>query len=213
MSIAQMRQENQSYEDLVRYEMLRSGHNFIVLILTARKKYKTYEIGGVDVLIPIEYIEKNETVFKFKIGGGTIKFTPDPMRGGYPVCHLLDTPHNRKILATHYNRDEWEIEDDLTDQKIRELKTKIHKGLQEKKDDDFQKKIMDMNNEIVATEDQKKKNELTNKMINLISSKAEKDKPVVEKQRTKFPKPVNFKPPRRNQKKEVSKVVKVDEHE
>ena len=213
--LARISQENRDFESRVNYEMQRSGHEFIVLVLTADKEPEFFEIGGIEVLQPIAYIEKNKTKYKFKKAGGSIKFSPDPLRGGYPVCRVLDTPENRKILATHYDLDYWQIEDQKTDQKIRELRTKIANKLKaETSEDDLklQEELEELSNSIAGSDDLKEKTGLTNKMIKLISSHAKKKEVKAEIKRVNLPKPPKeYKLPQRN-KKQVSEVVKVNEH-
>ena len=206
--------DNINTDSRVNYEMRRSGHKFIELIFTSDKDYSFFEIGGVEVLQPIEYTERNRTKYKFKETGGVIKFKPDPLRGGYPVCKLLDTPHNRKILATHYDPDVWEIDDDQIDQKIRELRTKMANSMKEvdEEEEKFQKELEDINDAIIAAETQKEKNQLTKKIFNMVSERGKKKKAKkAERKRTSFPKPPKTKAPR-NQKNKVSDMVEIDEH-
>jgi len=215
MSLGSESRENEAYEKRLVFEQKRHGHNFINLILISDRDYNFFSIGGVDILHPIEFLENNKTKFKFKKAGGSIKFRPDPMMGGYPVCELLDTPHNRKMLATHYNTGDWQIEDKDIDSQIKGAKTKIENKLKQIEEGEavFRKEIQDLQDGIIGADDQKTKNQLTNKLVNLVSSRARKKSVVKERERIVFPE--RKKPPKlRNQKKEqVSELVKVDEHE
>jgi hypothetical protein len=214
VSLGSISRANEAYERKLNFEQRKSGHRFITLIMTSDKDHEFYEIGGVEVLQPIEYIENNKTKFKWKKSGGAIKFKPDPMMGDYPVCELLDTPHNRKILATHYNPAAWEIEDDAIDSQIKGLRTKIANSLKETpEDEEFQKQIQELQDGIIGADDLKTKNQLTNKLMNLVSSRGKKNKIIEERTRTSFPKRKAKKPLRSQKNKVVSEMVKVDEHE
>jgi len=213
MSLGSESKQNEAYERKIKFEMKKSGYKFITLVYLGRKNINYHEIGGVEVLRPIPYIENNQEVFQFKKSGGSIKFTPDRMYDDYPVCHLLDTPHNRKFLATHYDPDSYEIIDDDIDAQIRGLRTKIGNKLKEHgiEDEEFQKEIADLNDAIVAADDLKTKNQLTNKLTNLISSHGKKKQVVEERKRAFIPKAKPIKQ-LRSQKKSSTELVKVDEH-
>jgi hypothetical protein len=97
---------------IIRMKGETAGYKFIRLILKSDRYIKN-KISGVELLRGVPYVNSkkgNMTDIAIKLESGDVSFELDPATLEY-IYDLLDTPHNRKFLATHKDYNIWEIMD------------------------------------------------------------------------------------------------------
>lgn len=110
-----------------RNALIRSGkYTFIELMLLKGTRKR---IHGIDVVRPIqsENIDNPGVPdYEFRDGGGRIDFVFDEMKGGN-FYELVDTPRNRRFLASHEGEGIWEITDHGIRAEIKKMAEEVTK--------------------------------------------------------------------------------------
>ncbi len=102
------------------------GHNFITLKHRINSDIAEI-VNGVEAVKVVSFKNHVDKTMKHDIKviqAGDLVFIPDPrtsVRWGY----LLDTPYNRRLLATHWIEDRWEIYDGKVRETVQEAAGKI----------------------------------------------------------------------------------------
>lgn len=99
-------------------------YKFIELMLLKGTRSR---IQGIDTVRVIEGEDINNPgvpKYEFIESGGRIDFRFDEMKGG-KFFDLIDTPRNRKFLASHVGEDIWEITDPVIREEINKMATDV----------------------------------------------------------------------------------------
>jgi hypothetical protein len=123
-------------EMMRRAAIVQSGYAFIVLVLRAPNYSR---VSGIDELIarPTEV----QGQYTFQIQSRQIMFTADIQLGGLKSYYMLDTPNNRRFLASHKDMGYWDIQQVISGRnKILDLFT-VLKELEELKQEQIKKTI------------------------------------------------------------------------
>jgi len=109
-------QEQVEKEAQRKIAVIQSGYAFVVLQLIEMNKKR---VSAMDTLVakPTE----KQGVYNFEIVSRQLMFEPDMNRGSVFTAYVLDTEWNRKFLASHYDKEYWEIVDVIPGRKTKPL--------------------------------------------------------------------------------------------
>lgn len=104
---------------IIRMKGESAGYKFIRLVLKSERYIKN-RISGVEILHGIPFVNAkkgNMTDIMVQLSSGDVEFELEPSTLEY-TYEMLDTPYNRKFLATHRDYNIWEITDETVKKEI-----------------------------------------------------------------------------------------------
>jgi hypothetical protein len=111
-------QEEQMREIARKNAIRRSGYKFITLVL---RDFSKRGVCGIEEAVATGSIDSRtgQETYSISIRGGAMRFEWSAEHGGEPAYQLLDSPHNRAFLASHYAGQHWTIEDPAVEAEIK----------------------------------------------------------------------------------------------
>ena len=130
MNMVSVLQAEHMKEAQRRAAIFSGDYNFIWLKL---KNLRYMQMSGIEYVQPYEYVDEragNITRFNLQVRTGKTQFNLDINTNTFRYA-MLDSPHNRDFLVSHYHLGIWEIEDKEINKEISELSKEREKQIKE----------------------------------------------------------------------------------